>query len=191
MARQLKGIFLLRVVTLGMFILSGSGSPRHASARQYGTRDAFSPSNARVGFSGRAVRTWVSPSEYSGAVTNFLFREVRFAKGGGGQDSVVITLPGGTLERERYEIAGAPPERFQIGKRYVVLLHELASFDHGVSTHVADYRVLERVGPEEEDYVEMGPGDLTRMGKDTGLLTEDEFLARCAPFVREAGRTGR
>src|SRR5688572_13896572 len=161
MARQPRCIILLLAVTLGMFLLSGSGSPLNAYARQYGTRSAkptevyttslFSPSNARVVFSGRAVRTWVLPVERIGAVTKFLFREVRFAKGGGGQDSVVITLYGGTVERMRYEIADAPPERFQIGERYVVLLHELASFDHGVSTHVADFRVLERVGPEEEN----------------------------------------
>jgi hypothetical protein len=51
---------------------------------------------------------------------------------------------------------------------------------------VGHFPVLEPVGPDQENMVELPNGVMSRMDKELpGLLTEDEFLARCAPFVRE------
>ena len=187
MALRLRRWFVLLLGAIGALWLSALYT-RTALATEVIVGSPLSPSDARIVFSGRVVRTWVSPAEEGGAVTNVLFREVRFAKGGGGQDSVVVTVWGGVLGPERYEIAGRSPERFAAGKRYVVLLSNQTSLTGGaVIPHVRDFLVLERVGPHEENYVEMGPGDLSQMGMESGLLTEDEFLARCAPFLREYG----
>ena len=143
------------------------------------------PADAAVVFAGTVSRSWVSAAEDNGAITTFLFDELRFAKGGEGQDSLQIRLWGGTVGGTRYEMGGVAPERFEIGRRYVVLTDSLPPSNQAVTSVLASFRVLEGVGPDEENYVEMGPGHLSRMGKESGLLTEGEFLARCAPFVRD------
>lgn len=145
----------------------------------------FDPSDAAVVFAGTVSRSWVSAAEDGGAITTFLFDELRFAKGGKGQDSLQIRLWGGTVGMTRYEIGGTAPERFEIGRRYVVLTDSLPPSDQAMTPVLVSFRVLERVGPDAENYVVMGYSDLSRMGKESGLLTEDEFLARCAPFVRD------
>src|SRR5687767_14376322 len=93
----------------------------------------FDPSDAAVVFAGTVSRSWVSAAEDSGAITTFLFDELRFAKGGEGQDSLQIRLWGGTVGMTRYEIGGTAPERFEIGRRYVVLTDSLPHSDQAMT----------------------------------------------------------
>lgn len=194
----------MRVITLlvtAFVLVPGLGTTGPcgtAWARQVVSPLPLSPTDATVIFSGKVLRSWVSPAGPSGAFTSFLFRELRFAKGERRQDSLVVRAWGGTVGRYRYEMGGDPPEKFQVGRRYAIWLGDghfisdsvsfVMASDTTVTPLQASFPILEGVGPDLENYIEMGSGHLARMGRDSGLFTEEEFLARCRPFVPEAAR---